>query len=46
MELAQQDIDARWHFYDQLSGVERTANACPEDGENGSKKAQTKEATT
>ena len=46
MELAQQDIDARWHFYDQLSGVERTAHACPEDGENGSKKAQTKEATT
>ena len=23
LELGQQDIDERWHFYDQLAGVER-----------------------
>ncbi len=23
MDLAQQDIDERWHFYEQLAGVER-----------------------
>ncbi len=25
LALGQQDIDARWHFYEQLAGVERTA---------------------
>ena len=23
--LAQRDIDERWHFYEQMAGVERTA---------------------
>jgi len=43
MELAQQDIQARWHFYDQLAGVDRAAEGGAENGANGTDKAKTNE---
>ena len=43
LELAQQDIDARWHFYDQLAGVDRACEAMPDRGGNGENQPQTKE---
>jgi pyruvate-ferredoxin/flavodoxin oxidoreductase len=29
MDLAQDDVDSRWHFYEQMAGVERTAPELP-----------------
>ncbi|HET7900526.1 MAG TPA: pyruvate:ferredoxin (flavodoxin) oxidoreductase [Candidatus Nanopelagicales bacterium] len=31
LELAQADIDERWHYYEQLAGVERSLSADPEE---------------
>ena len=30
-ELAQADIDERWHYYEQLAGIERSLSADPEE---------------
>jgi pyruvate-ferredoxin/flavodoxin oxidoreductase len=30
-ELAQSDVDVRWHYYSQLAGVERTLPAVKEE---------------
>ena len=27
LALAQNDINERWHFYEQMAGIERTASA-------------------
>src|SRR5512132_1806798 len=35
LELAQQDVDERWHFYEQLAGVERVAPGEMEPATNG-----------
>ena len=41
LELGQQDIDKRYHFYEQLAGVDRTvAAAAAETGGNGETKAK------
>ncbi len=45
LELAQQDIDARWHFYDQLAGVDRAYEATPAGNGNGENQSQTKEVS-
>ena len=45
LELAQQDIDARWHFYDQLAGVDRAYETMPDGGGNGENQPQTKEVS-
>ena len=45
--LGQRDIDKRYHFYEQLAGVERTAAAeaaADENGGNGDRKAERAEA--
>ena len=31
LELAQADIDERWHYYEQLAGIERSLSADPEE---------------
>ncbi len=31
LELAQADIDERWHYYEQLAGIERSLSAEPEE---------------
>jgi pyruvate-ferredoxin/flavodoxin oxidoreductase len=35
LELAQEDVDERWHFYEQLAGVERVAPGEMEPATNG-----------
>ena len=43
LELGQQDIDKRYHFYEQLAGVDRAAAAAAtaaETGGNGETKAK------
>ena len=40
LELGQQDIDERWHFYEQLAGVDRSMES---EGNGSSNKPQTKE---
>ncbi|MGZ4108280.1 MAG: pyruvate:ferredoxin (flavodoxin) oxidoreductase [Actinomycetota bacterium] len=35
LELAQEDVDERWHFYEQLAGVERIAPGEMTPGGNG-----------
>ena len=51
LDLAQQDIDNRWNYYEQLAGVERSvtcvaAEPQAKSGGNGSKQAQTAEHAT
>ncbi len=40
LELGQQDIDERWHLYEQLAGVDRSMES---EGNGSSNKPQTKE---
>ena len=47
LQLGQQDINRRFHFYEQLSGVERSSAvdlAAAESGGNGNGNAKTKDA--
>ena len=43
LELGQQDIDARWQFYEQLAGVEPGVRRSTDGDGNGEDKPQTKE---